>query len=85
MLTFQQFDDCCLDVALYLLCSLTAEECRSPVTVARAVVSRVNTRDNSGVMVGSFAGSYLGGTHPCRWNGSSVILQKFHRTKMPVR
>ena len=72
-----------LDAALYLLCGLTADDSRSPVTVAREIVSQVVTRDNSGVMV--MGGGVTGATHPCRWNGSTLIIQKYHRTKTPVR
>ena len=47
--------------------------------------SQVSSRDNTGVLAGCFSGSYTGGTHPCRWNGSPAILQRFHRSKTPVR
>ena len=80
-----QYEDHCLDVALYLLKSLTADECRSASSVSRCLISRINTRDNSGVMAGSNGGSHMGGTHPCRWTGSTTILNKFYRTKTPVR
>ncbi len=72
-----------LDVALYLISSLSAQECRSSVGVARGVVSRIVTRDHTGVLLKG--GGATGATHPCRWNGSTVILQKYHRTKTPVR
>ncbi len=78
-----QFEERVLDVALSLISTLTADECRSPVGVARGVVSMIVTRDNKGVLLrGSGA---TGATHPCRWNGSTLILQKYHRTNTPVR
>ena len=85
ILLVHQYEDHCLDVALYLLKSLTADECRSASSVSRCLISRINTRDNSGVMAGSSGGSHMGGTHPCRWTGSTTILNKFYRTKIPVR
>lgn len=79
----RQFDDNVLDVALSLISSLSADECRSPVGVSRGVVSRIVTRDNTGVLLkGSGA---TGAVHPCRWNGSTLILQKYHRTGTPAR
>ena len=81
-----QFEESCLDVALYLLKTLTADECRRAAAVARAVTAQVNSRDNTGVLAAGYTGgTHMGGTHPCRWNGSPAILQKFYRTKTPVR
>ena len=81
-----QYEDNCLDVALYLLRTLTADECRRAAAVTRAITAQVNSRDNTGVMAAGYTGgTHMGGTHPCRWNGSPAILQKFYRTKTPVR
>lgn len=81
-----QYEENCLDVALFLLQTLTANECRRASAVARAITAGVNSRDNSGIMAASYTGgTHMGGIHPCRWNGSTAILQKFYRTKTPVR
>lgn len=73
-------------MALYLLRTLTADECRQAAAVARAITAQVNPRDNTGILAASYAGgTHIGGTHPSRWNGSPAILQKFYRTKTPVR
>lgn len=72
-------------MALYLLRSLTADECRLASSISRCLISHVNSRDNSGVLAGSNGGSHMGGTHPCRWTGSTTILSKYYRTKSPVR
>ena len=80
-----QYEESCLEAALSLLQSLTADECRSASSVSRAIVARVNSRDGTGVLLGSFAGKHASGMHPCRWNGSAPILQRFYRTRTPVR
>ena len=49
------------------------------------VCVQVNSGDGGGVMRECYTGSYTGGTAPCRWNGSTAILQRFHRSKQPVR
>ena len=72
-------------MALYLLRSLTADECRLASIISRCLIAHVNSRDNSGVLAGSNGGSHMGGTHPCRWTGSTTILNKYYRTKSPVR
>ncbi|KAL5489676.1 hypothetical protein EMCRGX_G018794 [Ephydatia muelleri] len=82
---YGQYEESCLEAALSLLQSLTADECRSASSVSRAIVARVNSRDGMGVLLGSFAGKHASGMHPCRWNGSAPILQRFYRTKTPVR
>lgn len=80
-----QYEEGCLDAALTLLSSLGPEECRSAKLVSRCVISRINSRDNSGVMVAGYTGNLSAGIHPCRWSGSAVILQKYFRTKFPVK
>ena len=85
MHTNQQYEEDCLEVALYLLRELNANECRSAAVVARSVIAHVNPRDASGVLAGCFTGNYGGGVHPCKWNGSTSILQRFHKSKTPIR
>ena len=80
-----QYEDHCLEVALYLLRTLTVDECRSAATVARGIISQVNSRDSGGVLAEGRPGAYSGGMHPCRWNGSPAILQRYHRTRTTVR
>ena len=80
-----KFEGHCLDVALYLLRPLKADECRSAVSVCRNLISLINCRDNSGVLVVGKEGSNIGGIHPCRWTGSTAILDKYYRSKTPVR
>ena len=82
---YSQYEEGCLDAALSLLSSLGPEECRSAQLVSRCLVSRINARDNSGVMAAGYSGSMSTGIHPCRWSGSAVILQKYLRTKFPVK
>lgn len=82
---YGQYEESCLEAALSLLQSLSVDECRSASSVSRAVASKVNSRDGTGVLAGSFGGKHASGMHPCRWNGSAPILQRFFRTKTPVR
>ena len=82
--TLTQYEEHCLDVALYLLRTLDVTECRSAAAVARGITAQVNARDNSGVVM--MGGGRCGaGVHPCRWNGSPAILQRFYRSRAPVR
>nr|WVH01987.1 protein-glutamine gamma-glutamyltransferase K-like isoform X6 [Halisarca dujardinii] len=82
---YGQYDEHCLDTALLLLYSLTPEECRSAALVSRRIISRINAHDNSGVLASGYYGSLTCGTHPCRWTGSTSILQMFLKTRFPVK
>lgn len=46
---------------------------------------QVNANDDSGVLLGNWSGNYISGTSPMDWIGSVMILQKYYKTKKPVR
>ena len=84
-LVFLQFEESCLDAAISLIGSLGPEECQSATLVSRGLISKINARDNTGVLVSGYTGSLSAGIHPCRWTGSAAILQKYNRSKFPVK
>ncbi len=40
---------------------------------------------DTGVLYGQWKKPYSGGTEPWQWNGSVAILEKYMRTKRPVK
>ena len=40
---------------------------------------------HAGLLAVSPSGKYGGGIHPNRWNGSPAILQKYFRTRAPIK
>ncbi|NWZ37744.1 TGM4 glutamyltransferase, partial [Brachypodius atriceps] len=84
---YGQFEEFILDACMYLLdkSKLSLTERRDPVNVSRAMSALVNANDDSGVVMGSWSGNYVGGTAPMDWIGSVTILQQYYKTKKPVR
>ncbi|NXY34124.1 TGM4 glutamyltransferase, partial [Pomatorhinus ruficollis] len=83
----KQFEDSILDACMYLLdkSKLSLTERRDPTNVSRAMSALVNANDDNGVVLGSWSGNYIGGTSPMDWIGSVTILQKYYKTKKPVK
>ena len=46
---------------------------------------KVNSPDDSGAVMGNWSDDYTGGKDPTKWLGSQNILQKFYKTKKPVK
>ncbi|NWV29464.1 TGM4 glutamyltransferase, partial [Origma solitaria] len=84
---YGQFEEFVLDACMYLLdkSKLSLTDRRSPATVSRAMSALVNSNDDSGVLMGNWSGNYISGTSPMDWIGSVTILQKYYKTKKPVR
>ncbi|NWV79843.1 TGM4 glutamyltransferase, partial [Dasyornis broadbenti] len=84
---FGQFEEFVLDACMYLLdkSKLSLTDRRNPVSVSRAMSALVNSNDDSGVVMGNWSGNYFNGTSPMDWIGSVTILQKYYKTKKPVR
>ena len=86
---FSQYEEHCLDVALYLLRELNSEECKSVVSVCRELMAQLNSCDHEGVLLespgGRGVGSHVGGMHPSRWTGSTAILGKYYHSRNIVR
>ncbi|NXI86225.1 TGM4 glutamyltransferase, partial [Rhipidura dahli] len=84
---FGQFEEYVLDACMYLLekSKLSLTDRRDPASVSRAMSALVNANDDSGVLMGNWSGNYISGTSPMDWIGSVTILQKYYKTKKPVR
>ncbi|NXY22915.1 TGM4 glutamyltransferase, partial [Atrichornis clamosus] len=84
---FGQFEEFILDACMYLLdkSKLSLRDRRDPACVSRAMSALVNANDDSGVLLGNWSGNYVAGTAPMDWIGSVTILQKYYKTKKPVR
>ena len=66
--------------------SLTMEEKRNPILVAREMSAMVNVQDEGGVLVGRWDGNYEGYRSPSSWTGSGEILKEFFQAGgKPVR
>lgn len=84
---FGQFEDFMLDCVFYLLdlSELSYRVRGNPVHVARKISAVTNAPDDGGVLVGNWSGNYTGGTTPLQWVGSVNILEKYWKTKQPVK
>ncbi|CAL1532743.1 unnamed protein product [Lymnaea stagnalis] len=84
---FGQFESCVLDCAMYLLdiCELNWSVRGNPVLVVRKLSALVNSSDDNGVLAGNWSSNYAGGRSPLSWTGSSAILEKYWKTKSPVK
>jgi transglutaminase 1 len=82
---FAQFTPQALDVAMWMLERLPAQDRADPIKVSRHISAMVNVQDDSGVLVGNWSGDYSGGDSPLSWTGSAEILAQFAERKKPVR
>ena len=48
-------------------------------------MSKVNSPDDNGAVMGNWTDDFGGGTAPTKWLGSQKILQQFYKTKKPVK
>ncbi|XP_059141210.1 hemocyte protein-glutamine gamma-glutamyltransferase-like [Physella acuta] len=85
--SFSQFDSCVLDVALYLLdkSGINWAVRGNPIPIVRKLSALINAQDDNGVLEGSWSGNYPGGQSPVSWTGSGKILEKYWKTKTPVK
>lgn len=82
---YGQFEPNCLDTALLLLKDLSSDNRRNAASVVEKILSRIAPIDNTGILQNCYSGHYGGGTHPCKWNGSPYIIQKYFRTRSAVK
>ena len=82
------YSDSTLPAVLLLLqkSSLSFDQRRDPVLVAREMSAMVNVQDDRGVLVGNWSGEYSDGTSPSAWRGSGKILRQYYSSGgEPVR
>lgn len=85
---FGQFEEECLDGALYLLeMSELADTARgNAVLVSRALTAMANSSDDDGVLTGRWTKEWPENcVKPWEWVGSVKIMEEYMRTKRPVR
>lgn len=85
---FAQFEENILDCSLYLLTNvgrMGTVTRADPIRVVRHISAVLNCRDDNGVIVGNWSGKYKGGKSPTCWGGSQMILQKYYKTKKPIK
>ncbi|KAH1024363.1 hypothetical protein HUJ05_003856 [Dendroctonus ponderosae] len=85
---YDQFEKDILDCSLYLVhvVGKVKSHYRSdPVKIARALAAAINSSDDEGAVQGNWDTNHSGGTAPTKWIGSKEILQKYYKTKKPVK
>lgn len=85
---FGQFNDVVLPTCNYLfeLGEVTVSDRSSPIKVARALAALLDSKDENGVLVGSWANSYPDGVAPTAWTSSVTILEQYmHTGGAPVK
>lgn len=84
---YGQFHESVLPVIMYLLdqTHLDVLARGDPVKVARAVSAVLNSHDDMGLLVGEWNGHYRDGTAPWQWSDSTIIFDRYLRTRQPVR
>ncbi|XP_050396227.1 protein-glutamine gamma-glutamyltransferase K [Patella vulgata] len=85
---FGQFDEPCLEAAMYLLDRAELKEGarRSIVSIVRVISAQTNSCDDDGVLEGRWTSDYPSDcTRPLAWNGSVRILEEFMKKGEPVR
>ncbi|CAL8240320.1 unnamed protein product [Merluccius merluccius] len=84
---YGQFDFGVLDACLYIMdrAEMPITNRGNPVKVARIASAMLNSRDDDGVLVGSWSGDYVYGVAPTSWTGSTDILLSYYRSRSSVR
>ncbi|KAM3840334.1 coagulation factor XIII A chain isoform 1-T1 [Vipera latastei] len=84
---YGQFEEGILDACLYLMdrAQLDLSGRGNPIKVSRVGSAMINSKDDSGVVYGSWDNIYEYGVPPSSWTGSVDILLEYYSTKEPVR
>jgi len=83
---YGQFNYGVLDACLYIMdrSEMPITNRGDPIKVTRKASAMLNSRDDEGVLVGSWSGDYTYGVAPTSWTGSTDILLSYASSKMPV-
>ncbi|GAA6215973.1 coagulation factor XIII A chain-like [Lates japonicus] len=83
---YGQFNYGVLDACLYIMdrSEMPITNRGDPIKVTRKASAMLNSRDDDGVLVGSWSGDYTYGVAPTSWTGSTDILLSYASSKMPV-
>ncbi|NXU46352.1 F13A factor, partial [Drymodes brunneopygia] len=85
--SYGQFEENILDACLFLMdkAELELSGRGNPIKICRVASAVINSRDENGVLVGSWDNKYDYGVAPSAWTGSVDILLEYYSSKQPVR
>ncbi|NXR12515.1 F13A factor, partial [Semnornis frantzii] len=81
------FEENILDACLFLMdkAELELSGRGNPIKICRVASAVINSRDDNGVIAGSWDNTYTYGVAPSAWTGSVDILLEYYSSKQPVR
>ncbi|XP_034284988.1 coagulation factor XIII A chain [Pantherophis guttatus] len=84
---YGQFEEGILDACLYLMdrAQLDLSGRGNPIKISRVGSAMINSKDDNGVVYGSWDNIYEYGVPPSSWTGSVDILLEYFSSKEPVR
>ncbi|XP_006888796.1 PREDICTED: coagulation factor XIII A chain [Elephantulus edwardii] len=85
--SYGQFEEGILDTCLYVMdrANMDLSGRGNPIKVSRVGSAMINSKDDEGVIVGSWDNIYAYGVPPSAWTGSVDILLEYQSSKNPVR
>ncbi|NXP24158.1 F13A factor, partial [Scytalopus superciliaris] len=85
--SYGQFEENVLDACLFLMdkAELELSGRGNPIKICRVASAVINSRDDNGVIAGSWTNSYDNGVAPSAWTGSVDILLEYYSSRVPVR
>ncbi|EPQ09835.1 Coagulation factor XIII A chain [Myotis brandtii] len=85
--SYGQFEDGILDACLHMMdkAQMDLSGRGNPIKVSRVGSAMVNSKDDEGVLVGSWDNVYAYGVPPSAWTGSIDILLEYQSSQNPVR
>ncbi|XP_025895543.1 coagulation factor XIII A chain [Nothoprocta perdicaria] len=85
--SYGQFEEDILDACLFLMdkAELELSGRGNPIKIVRVASAVINSKDDDGVIAGSWDNSYTYGVAPSIWTGSVDILLEYYSSRQPVR
>uniref|UniRef100_A0A8C2TZI4 Coagulation factor XIII A chain n=3 Tax=Coturnix japonica TaxID=93934 RepID=A0A8C2TZI4_COTJA len=85
--SYGQFEENVLDACLFLMdkAELELSGRGNPIKICRVASAMINSKDENGVLAGSWDNLYAYGVPPSAWTGSVDILLEYYSSKQPVR
>ncbi|NXV76204.1 F13A factor, partial [Atlantisia rogersi] len=85
--SYGQFEENILDACLFLMdkAELELSGRGNPIKICRVASAVINSKDDNGVIAGSWDNTYTHGVPPSAWTGSVDILLEYYSSKQPVR
>ncbi|XP_032870483.1 coagulation factor XIII A chain [Amblyraja radiata] len=83
---YGQFERNVLNACIYILdrARMPLQSRGCPIKVCRVASAMINSKDDAGVLVGCWDGTYVDGVAPTAWNSSVEILLLYYKNKQPV-